>query len=95
MDPDFNVDISKVIFSKRASKILIIVTVEISFQMRTEDFFTVLTFLVITKEIVADSCTEQHFKKINSKIVSIIYVQKGSIFSYTYLEHLHKITLKL
>ena len=44
--------------------------------MRTEDFFIVLTFLVITKEIEADSCTEQHFKEINSKIVSLIY-RKG------------------
>ena len=41
--------------------------------MRTKDFVRVLAFLFITKEIVADSCTEQHFKEISSKIVSIIY----------------------
>ena len=77
--------------------------------MRTEDFARFLAFLFITKEIVADSCTEQHFKEISSKIVSIIHnrlyniiLSVQDIFKYfiyifvvIYLQHLHKRTKKL
>ena len=62
--------------------------------MRTEDFFLVLACLFITKEIVADSCTEQHFKEISSKIVSIIIIiykyNSNIFFLLIYLQHLHQ-----